>query len=105
MALDIDALAAQYTTTLDSTVPPVLEDRGDGQATLGALERTQKWALGRWPNPAKLRDGGATLRAIAAAISHIGMARTVRLVRVAAGLSPEPVDPGLTGVFMRDWRD
>lgn len=63
MALDIDALAAQYTTTLDSTVPPALEDRGDGQATLGALERTQKWALGRWPNPAELRDDGAILRA------------------------------------------
>lgn len=62
--LNIDALAAQYTATTLPPPKPDLEDRGDGQATLASLEDVQAWAFVRWPNAAKLRDDGATLRAM-----------------------------------------
>lgn len=77
--LNIDALAAQYTTAApaDATAKPDgLDDRGDGQATLASLEAALRWAAIRWPNPAKLRDNGATLSAIQEVSTGIDAYRT-----------------------------
>ncbi len=64
--IDIHALSSQYTATDHSQParPDGIDDRGDGQATMASLEAVQRWGLQRWPNAAKLRDNGATLRAM-----------------------------------------